>query len=49
MSALADRVGLTWGAIQYQYGDESGIFDAVFESCLADLENRFADLATKEP
>jgi AcrR family transcriptional regulator len=48
MSALAERAGVTWGAMQHQFGDKDGIFDAVLESCLSDLQRGFADLATTE-
>jgi AcrR family transcriptional regulator len=38
MSAIAKRAGVTWGAIQHQFGDKDSILDAVLEASLEELE-----------
>jgi AcrR family transcriptional regulator len=49
MSAIAARAGVTWGAMQHQFGDKDSILDAVLEQCLTDLEAQFAKLPASEP
>jgi len=49
MSAIAERAGVTWGAIQHHFGDKNAILDAVLESALGELETGLADLAEVEP
>ncbi|MBJ18131.1 MAG: TetR family transcriptional regulator [bacterium] len=49
MSAIGDRAGVTWGAMQHQFGDKDSLFDAVLEQCLLDLETHLAGLASDVP
>jgi AcrR family transcriptional regulator len=45
MSAISKRAGVTWGAIQHQFGDKDTILDAVLEASLAALEADLAETA----
>ena len=49
MSAIAERAGVTWGAMQHHFGDKNAILDAVLESALAELEAGLSDLDEVEP
>ncbi len=44
MTAIAKRAGVTWGAMQHQFGDKDAIFDAVQKEAMAVLEERIADV-----
>jgi len=44
MTAIAERAGVTWGAMQHQFGDKDAILDAVLEDALGVLEERIADV-----
>jgi AcrR family transcriptional regulator len=47
---LADRAGLTRGALHYQFGDKRGLFEAVVRELLADLAKRiFLDTMADVP
>lgn len=41
MSAIAQRAGVTWGAMQHQFGDKEAILDAVLEHSLETFEREF--------
>jgi len=41
--AIARTVGLTRGALQYQFGDKRGLFAEVFRRALADLGSKLSD------
>ena len=43
MTAIAERAGVTWGAMQHQFGDKEAILDAVLEASLEELERRISD------
>jgi len=49
MSAIAARAGVTWGAMQHQFGGKEAILDAVLEGCLAGLEAWMAELRGRQP
>ncbi len=38
VAAVAERAGVTWGAIQHQFPDKDAILDAVLEASLHDFE-----------
>jgi AcrR family transcriptional regulator len=44
MSAIAQRAGVSWGAIQHQFGEKEAILDAVLEASLAEFEAGLAPL-----
>lgn len=46
---IARRCGLSWGVIQYHFGDRLGLFLAIIESSAASLTRAFADLETTHP
>lgn len=41
MGAIADRAGVSWGAIQHQFGEKDSLFDAVLEAAIEDLRMHF--------
>jgi len=45
MSAISKQAGVTWGAIQHQFGDKDTILDAVLEASLAELEADLTEIA----
>jgi len=49
MTAIAERAGVTWGAMQHQFGDKETILDAVLERCLDDLAAGLRGLREAEP
>ncbi len=44
MSAMAQRAGVSWGAMQHQFGEKDAIFDAVLERVLERLRENFHGL-----
>jgi len=42
-SAIAGRSGLSWGVIQYHFGDRLGLFVAAFDEAIAWFERRQAE------
>jgi AcrR family transcriptional regulator len=42
---IAQRAGVTWGAVQYHFGTKADIFDAVLAEGLERFEQRVGDLA----
>ncbi|MCG8592592.1 MAG: TetR/AcrR family transcriptional regulator [Proteobacteria bacterium] len=49
MSAIAARAGVTWGAMQHQFGDKDAILDAVLETVITDFETHLSGLREAEP
>jgi AcrR family transcriptional regulator len=45
MSAIAARAGVSWGAMQHQFGDKDAILDAVLEQSLQELGRRLLGVA----
>jgi AcrR family transcriptional regulator len=45
---IAERAGVTWGVIQYHFGDRAGLFSAVVESGFVELQARVADVDIPE-
>jgi len=41
---IAERAGVTWGVLQYHFGDKDGLLDAVLERGMESVERAFADL-----
>ncbi|MBL7486909.1 TetR/AcrR family transcriptional regulator [Frankia sp. AgB1.9] len=39
---IAERAGVTWGVIQYHFGDRNGLLTAVVEASFAELRQRMA-------
>jgi AcrR family transcriptional regulator len=46
---IARRCGLSWGVIQYHFGDRVGLFLALLESSAESLARAFADLESTHP
>jgi AcrR family transcriptional regulator len=46
---IARRCGLSWGVIQYHFGDRVGLFLALLESSAASLARAFGDLESTHP
>jgi AcrR family transcriptional regulator len=44
MTAIAERAGVTWGAMQHHFGDKDAIFDGVLLGSLAGLEAELGSL-----
>lgn len=42
---IAERAGVTWGVLQYHFGDKDGLLDAVLERGMESVETGFAELA----
>ena len=49
MSAMAQRAGVSWGAMQHQFGEKDAIFDAVIEQVMARLQENFRGLREEHP
>ncbi len=49
MSIMAQRAGVSWGAMQHQFGEKDAIFDAVLERVMARLEENFRGLREAHP
>ena len=49
MSAIAQRAGVTWGAMQHQYGDKDAIIDAVLERSVEEFALQMEGLREAEP
>ncbi|MGI9591106.1 MAG: TetR/AcrR family transcriptional regulator [Myxococcota bacterium] len=49
MSVMAQRAGVSWGAMQHQFGEKDAIFDAVLERVMAQLEGNFRGLREGHP
>jgi AcrR family transcriptional regulator len=41
---IAERAGVTWGVLQYHFGDKDGLLDAVLERGMEAVEQGFAEL-----
>lgn len=48
MTAIAERAGVTWGAMQHQFGDKEAILDAVMEDALVVLEGKIAQVGRSD-
>ena len=48
MSAIAQRAGVTWGAMQHQFGDKDAIIDAVIDRSIAQFSTSMEDLPATE-
>jgi AcrR family transcriptional regulator len=48
-SEIAERAGMTWGAVQHHFGGKDGILAAVLEDSVAQLDARLVDLHAREP
>jgi len=48
-SEIARRCGLSWGVIQYHFGDRLGLFLALLESSAESFARAFADLGSTHP
>lgn len=42
LTAIADRAGVTCGAIQHQFGEKEALLDAVLEAAIEELRRHFA-------
>jgi AcrR family transcriptional regulator len=48
MSAMAQRAGVSWGAMQHQFGEKDAIFDAVLERVMERLRENFHGLREEQ-
>jgi len=44
MDRIVDRAGVTWGVLQYHFGDRGGLLSAVLEAGYENLENRLNEI-----
>jgi len=49
MARIGDRAGVTWGAMQHQFGDKDGIIDAVIDHTLEEFARQMRGLREAEP
>ena len=49
MGAIADRAGVSWGAIQHQFGEKDALLDAVLEDAIRSSRKIYAGLREAEP
>lgn len=49
MARIADRAGVTWGAMQHQFGDKDAIIDAVIDRTLGEFARQMEGLRAAEP
>jgi AcrR family transcriptional regulator len=49
MGAIADRAGVSWGAIQHQFGEKDALLDAVLEDAIRSSREIYAGLREAEP
>lgn len=49
MGAIAERAGVSWGAIQHQFREKGALLDAVLENSVGDLEASLSGLREREP
>ena len=48
MSTMAQRAGVSWGAMQHQFGEKDAIFDAVLERVMERLRENFHGLRAEQ-
>ena len=48
MGAIAERAGVSWGAIQHQFGEKDALLDAVLEEAIRASQQNFADIQLSE-
>jgi AcrR family transcriptional regulator len=48
-SQIADRAGVTWGAVQHHFGGKDGILRAALEDSFARFEERLSDVRADMP
>lgn len=41
---IAERAGVSWGVLQYHFGDKGGLLDAVLERGFEEIERAFRDI-----
>jgi AcrR family transcriptional regulator len=44
---IAERAGVSWGVLQYHFGDKTGLMTAVLEYGMAELERRLSSVAER--
>lgn len=44
---IAERAGVSWGVLQYHFGDKTGLMTAVLEYGMAELERRLSAVAER--
>ena len=49
MGAIAERAGVSWGAIQHQFGEKDALFDAVLVECIDTLRAQLAGVREANP
>jgi len=49
MSRIAERAGVSWGAMQHQFGEKDAIIDAVIERSLEEFSRQMEGLREAEP
>ena len=48
MGAIAERAGVSWGAIQHQFGEKDALLDAVLEQAVGELQAGLSDIREQE-
>jgi len=49
MGAIAERAGVSWGAIQHQFGEKDALMDAVLEEALDSLRSSLSQIRETNP
>jgi len=49
MGAIAERAGVSWGAIQHQFGEKDALLDAVLEEAIRSLQTNLSGIAETHP
>lgn len=49
MGAIAERAGVSWGAIQHQFGEKDALLDAVLEEAIRRLRTNLSGVAEANP
>jgi AcrR family transcriptional regulator len=49
LAAIADRAGVTCGAIQHQFGEKEALLDAVLEAAIEELRTHFSRVRASTP
>jgi len=49
MGAIAERAGVSWGAIQHQFGEKDALLDAVLEDAVRSFQASLSEIRAAEP
>jgi len=49
MGAIAERAGVSWGAIQHQFGEKDALLDAVLEEAIRGVQRNLSGIVESNP